>query len=396
MGDGHLKPEARNPKPETRNLKPEARNPKPETRNLKPATRQELRYSYQQVFIASDLARRRLPMIRAHSTQEGPLVWLTACAHGDEVGGIAVIHEVFRRLRKNPLLRGAVHAFPLMNPFAFELGTRHFPLGNEDLNRCFPGSATGSLASRIAWRVFESIRSSAPTVVLDLHNDWTNSIPYSIVDPPPPQATGREAYQRCQELAPKLGLVVVVERADAEDALGWQQTLSASLIARGIPALTIELGEARVINEANVEVGVSVVFNLLEELEMLGPRPKPFQHPSTALFGRRLLYYSDQPCPSSSGLVRFHVRPGEAVRKGRVLARTFNAFGKMLERLRAPQDGIVLGHSDSSVALPGIPILGFAIPHLEPATQEQAESRVELVEEAVPASELPVDPVDGP
>ena len=54
-------------------------------------------------------------------------------------------------------------------------------------------------------------------------------------------------------------------------------------------------------------------------------------------------------------------KPGDTVKKGQPIARVYNAFGKRQETLLAAADCIVLGHSDSSVAFPGLPIIAFAV-----------------------------------
>ncbi len=234
--------------------------------------RQKFHYSFLKILSGSDLSRRRLPYMQAESSRRGPSVWLTACAHGDEVGGVVVVQEVFKRLRKRPLIKGTLQAFPLMNPMGFEIGTRNVSLSGEDLNRCFPGSPSGTLAERIADKIFGSIVETKPAVVLDLHNDWTRSIPYTLLDPP--LATEHnEVKQRSIVFAGTTGFPVVSE----QDAL--RKTLSHSLVQRGIPALTIELGESYVVNEKNVEFGVQSVFNVLSNLGMVTGDSDPFRYP---------------------------------------------------------------------------------------------------------------------
>ena len=83
------------------------------------------------------------------------------------------------------MLEGELRAFPLMNPLGFDAGARHVTISEEDLNRSFPGNPQGTLAERIADIIFRSIEQTAPLIVLDLHNDWIRSIPYTVLDPPP-------------------------------------------------------------------------------------------------------------------------------------------------------------------------------------------------------------------
>ena len=93
----------------------------------------------------SDIVQRRIPVLTLDSKVPGPVVWMTACIHGDEVGGTAIVHEVMESLRHGVLQTGAVHAFPLINSMGFENVSRYINADREDLNRCFPGSATGTM-----------------------------------------------------------------------------------------------------------------------------------------------------------------------------------------------------------------------------------------------------------
>ncbi len=300
-------------------------------------SRTRFHYSFLKILSGSDLSRRRLPYMQAESPRRGPLVWLAACSHGDEVGGVVVVQEVFKRLRKQPMLQGSVRAFPLMNPLGFEAGMRHVSFSEEDLNRSFPGNPSGTLAERIADRIFGTIVETQPTVVLDLHNDWIRSIPYTLLDPPAGVVIG-EVERRTAELAVTTGFLVVSE----QDTL--RKTLSHSLVQHGIAALTVELGESYVVNEKNVEFGVQSVFNVLSDLGMVTRDSDHFLFPMPDEVNAKPLRYSNQPISSTSGILRFLVGVGTLVRAGQPVAKVFNAFGRRQETLLASDDGIVLGH----------------------------------------------------
>lgn len=115
----------------------------------------KFKYSFSPILTGSDLSRRRLALMEAKSENPGPVIWFTAAVHGDEVGGIVIIQEIFKKLKKGPLLKGLLYAFPLMNPIGFESATRNIPVSEEDLNRAFPGNPSGSLAERIADTIFK-------------------------------------------------------------------------------------------------------------------------------------------------------------------------------------------------------------------------------------------------
>jgi predicted deacylase len=302
------------------------------------------------ILSGSELSRRRLPYMRMTAPRPGPTIWLTGCSHGDEVGGIVVIQEVFRRLRRQPLRRGSVHAFPLMNPFGFEAAVRHLTFSEEDLNRAFPGNATGTLAERLAERIFTTIAASRPAAVIDLHNDWIRSIPYAVLDAPPAKDR-KGAYRRSHVLATRSGLPAVVETNPL------RRTLSHALIEHGIPALTLELGESHVVNETNVTLGMRSVFNQLAALHMLDSEEEELRLPLANDVPRKVLEYSQLPLSSSNGIIRFLVRPAEVVAAGQPVARITNSFGSLVEKLSAPGRAVVLGLADSSVAYPGAPVM---------------------------------------
>jgi predicted deacylase len=55
-------------------------------------------------------------------------------------------------------------------------------------------------------------------------------------------------------------------------------------------------------------------------------------------------------------------KPGDVVKAGQRLAKNVNAFGKHQETITAIEDAIVLGHTDSSAAFPGMPVMAFGVP----------------------------------
>lgn len=317
---------------------------------VKKNSSQKIKFSFLNILTGSDLSRRRLPFMSAKSVNPGPVVWLTGCGHGDEVGGIVVIQEIFKRIRKKPLKKGSLFAFPLMNPIGFETSSRNITPSKEDLNRSFPGNKNGSLAERIADRIFSTIIDTNPSLVLDLHNDWLKSIPYTIIDIRPKQVN-QELHAQIEKYGKISGFLLLSETEEVA------HSLSHSLIAKNIPALTMELGESYVVNEKNIEYGVHSIMGILSEMEMVEKISEPFQHPFPEPFRGKILKYSDMPLSSTSGIIRFLVKPGEHVKKGQAIARISNAFGKLQETIIAPEECVVIGHSESAVAFPGMQII---------------------------------------
>ncbi|MFH2130868.1 MAG: succinylglutamate desuccinylase/aspartoacylase family protein [bacterium] len=314
----------------------------------------KIRQSLIKILTGSDLSRRRLPFMSISSPVPGPVVWLTACTHGDEVGGLVVIQEIFKLLQRR-LVKGVVNAFPLMNPIGFETISRNITFSREDLNRSFPGNAEGTLGERIAYQIFSKIIQTAPTFLLDLHNDWKRSVPYVLLDRKSEAISGT-AYDFSRRICQKTGFYVV------EDTQEIRSSLTHNLIQQGIPAVTFELGESYVVNEKIIEYGVNSILQVLSDCQMVDLTFPPENYPLHDRYqSDQVLRYSDKPFCTRSGILRFLAKPGQMVNEGQPLAKIYNAFGKLQETLTAVNRGIVLGSSDSAVAFPGMSPMVFGI-----------------------------------
>ncbi|HUH25460.1 MAG TPA: succinylglutamate desuccinylase/aspartoacylase family protein, partial [Flavobacterium sp.] len=95
----------------------------------------------------------KVPVIVSRSIYDGPTVLLSAGLHGDELTGIEIVRQMIRRGINYPAC-GTIICIPLINVFGFVNQERDFPDGR-DLNRVFPGSANGSLASRFAYHLMQ-------------------------------------------------------------------------------------------------------------------------------------------------------------------------------------------------------------------------------------------------
>ena len=107
-----------------------------------------------------------LPVHVLHGERTGPAFFISGCVHGDEIQGV----EIIRRILVHPALQdmaGTLLAVPIVNSFGFLNHTRYMP-DRRDLNRCFPGSDRGSLASLVADLFFREVVSRCSYGV-DLH-----------------------------------------------------------------------------------------------------------------------------------------------------------------------------------------------------------------------------------
>ncbi|MEL7223228.1 MAG: succinylglutamate desuccinylase/aspartoacylase family protein, partial [Bacteroidota bacterium] len=90
--------------------------------------------------------------ISAHvyrAKKPGPCMLLIGGLHGDEINGIEIVRRSIQDQLFDGLQKGAVIAIPVLNVYGFINFSREVPDG-KDVNRSFPGTSSGSLASRVA------------------------------------------------------------------------------------------------------------------------------------------------------------------------------------------------------------------------------------------------------
>lgn len=100
--------------------------------------------------------------------EQSPRMLITAGIHGDEgPWGAWAICKLLERIT-DVELRGSIRIIPVTNPLAMQADKRNAPVDQLDLNRAFPGSATGSYTERVAHTIVEH---ALPDVdyVIDLH-----------------------------------------------------------------------------------------------------------------------------------------------------------------------------------------------------------------------------------
>lgn len=312
----------------------------------------KIKHSFLHILTGVDLADRRLPVMIADSEIPGPTVWITACMHGEEVGGIALVHDTFLYLKNKGMICGKVCAFPLLNPWGFESMTRNVYPTHEDLNRSFPGSAKGSLAQRIAKKVLYSIVKSKPELVIDLHHDWVQSVPYALLDHPNPDYK-HNSWEVTKDNLKHCDMLQIM------DSVPIKGSLTHTLLLQGIPAITLELGESYRINENQIRTGLNTVLKILHHYGIVESSNEDQQVEIHESCKNKLLEYIWGPVANNAGIIRYLVVPGQVVNKDQAIAEIFNSVGNKLSILYAPAHAVVLGYRDYAMVVPGMQVIAF-------------------------------------
>jgi predicted deacylase len=268
-----------------------------------------------------------LPLIVVHGSRPGPRLWLSGAVHGDELNGVEIIRQVLDRI-SDPLPRGTLLAVPIVNVFGFIGQSRYLP-DRRDLNRSFPGSPKGSLASRIAHLFLTEIVSRC-THGLDLHTasqDKSNL----------PQVRGNLDDPETLRCARAFGAPVMAHSSVRNGSL------RAAAARRGIPVLVYEGGEPQRFNQGAIAVGVKGVLGVMRELGMIARKSASRRPPSM------VVRESSWIRARKGGLLRLESNEGDLVGERQRIGTISDPFGSESLTLRAPFRGIIIGQTNNPV-----------------------------------------------
>lgn len=292
-------------------------------RRVKPATRQQVQLPAGRLPSGTELS---LAIEVLHGADQGPVLWLSGAIHGDEIVGVEIIRRVLERLDARRL-SGTIIAVPVVNVFGFVTGSRYLP-DHRDLNRSFPGSVRGPLASRLA-RLFVDQVVTVSDIGIDFHagsDDRTNL----------PQVRGNMDHAETARLGLAFGAPLVVHSKTIKG------TLRDLAVKRGKTILLFEGGEPRRFSEQAVEVGVAGTLRSLEALGMGGAIGGIPEEPATAPTVSRSTTWVRA---SRGGIFRLETELGSYVTKGGRIGMIADPSGRGGSEVRARSTGVVMGHS---------------------------------------------------
>lgn len=291
-----------------------------------------------------------MPVHVVHGKRSGPVLFLSATLHGDELNGIEIARRVVahKGLRR---LRGTLLVVPVVNVLGILQKSRYLP-DRRDLNRSFPGSPTGSLAARLAYS-FRTEIVERSTHGIDLHTG-------AVYRENLPQVRGDLEVEAVREMAHAFGTPVILN----SDLL--EGSLRAAASDLGIPVLVYETGEALRFDEVGIRAGVTGVLGVMRHLGMLPARARqreadPPAIASTSTWARAPI----------AGVVRTLVPLGARVTGGQTLAVIGSPLGNDEVELAAPYTGIVIGRANIPLAYEGEALFHIA---RVPSPDEVAEA----------------------
>lgn len=277
---------------------------------------------------------------------EGPHLTVIAGVHGTEYTSIAAARELAATVAPSEL-RGRLTVVPVVNLPAFWARSPFVvPLDGKNLNRSFPGDATGTAAERIAAAVTERfIRDS--DYLIDLHaGDLPEALePFALWDESPVE-------EQARALAVAYGLGHVVRQPSANRTVGGSTSAVAADL--GIPAITAESGQCGVLDRPSVERHLRGLRNVLRHLGMVDGTPEqlpaPVEHHSWLWLTTEI-----------EGWWEPAVGTGDDVPAGALLGTVAPVLGGEPTEIRAPEAGVPLFITSSPAVVAGGLLMGLAL-----------------------------------
>jgi predicted deacylase len=320
---------------------------------IKPGERVSISLPVADLYTATSLS---MPVKVISGRKDGPVMFVSAAIHGDELNGV----EVIRRLLKRKVLRslhGTLIAIPIVNVHGFLDQSRYLP-DRRDLNRSFPGSAKGSIAARLA-NLFATQIVAKADYGIDLHTGAINRTNL-------PQLRANLNDAKTLDIARAFGVPVIIN-SDILDG-----SLRGYAAERSLPVLIYEAGEALRFDEVAIRGGIRGILNVMRHIGML-PKSKTVKQ-ITPVIAKSTTWVR----APASGIINARVQLGGSVTQGQVMATVSDPLGDEEQNVIAPFDGIVIGRSELPLAHEG-----DALVHVAAFKNVAvAESRVETFADA--------------
>lgn len=297
---------------------------------IRPGTSHTLNFNMARLYTSTVVD---IPVIIHRAKRPGPIVLLTGGVHGDEFNGVEVVRQLISKKVVRPK-KGMIISIPVINVFGFLNSQREFPDGR-DLNRVFPGTKNGSLASRFAYQVTKGILPHVD-LVMDFHTGGAQrfNAPQLRVDP--------------MELK-SLELAHIFHPPFLIHSKNISKTFRETCSKMGKKYLLFEGGKSQesdknvILSAVNGAIRVFHHLGMLQDESLVQPDEKP----------THIIKHSKWVRAKYSGLLHPRVTIGKRVEKGEMIASITDPYGTMRHKVNSPNDGFVININHSPLVYQG-------------------------------------------
>jgi len=304
----------------------------------------------------------RIPVCLIRGKHSGQYVTMLSGIHGDEIEGPLTLQGMAQQLDADDI-QGCLVLLPSINLPGLQAGTRGSPLDSRDLDRCFPGNATGSISDRVAFEIFERFIRPADLVV-DLRSGgsalrFALSAAVRFAGNQPEPAHRLADYGHSKALAQSQARQQASEAAmiafGAPNSVRFpfsapNSCLQAAAEAASVAYLQTELGGGGGTSTDTLAAAQTGCYNLLRHTQLL--------QGDIELRATRMLEVPDASFylhATRRGMLQPHARLGQELHRGDPLLSMINLedSGAIPHVMRVPRNGVLLALRDQGATEPG-------------------------------------------
>jgi predicted deacylase len=290
------------------------------------------------------------PIYAYRGYEEGPVLGLMAGMHGDEINGMEIVRKILE-LGLNKVKRGTVICLPIVNVYGFLNYSRDVPDG-KDVNRSFPGSKNGSLASRVAFHLMQDVIPFID-VGIDYHTGGGHRTNY-------PQV-------RCVMKDPENVILANAFNAPFTIDSPYRQNSLRQAAARLHKRIIVfEGGESMRFDDHAIDTGISGTMRLMKHLDMVDHAPEVKEV-------NRVIWHSSWVRARQAGLFHTHCTAGQVVEKGQEVGTITDPFGEFKEKIKAPATGFIVGLNNNPVMNAGDALMHIGVDNMCKLSQDDED-----------------------
>lgn len=298
--------------------------------SIAPGQRKKINFNTARLYTATKV---EVPVIVERSKKPGPVVLITGGIHGNEINGVEIVRQLIAQKANRPK-RGTIICIPVVNIFGFLNLKREFPDGR-DLNRMFPGSRSGALASRFAYHFVNDILPAAD-YCLDFHTG------------------GASRFNAAQIRIDKKD-TINLELAKAFNAPFTVFSKTRKKSYRAVcsklekPILLFEGGKSKDNNRDIARIGVEGTLRFLSHLNMLSTKLVAPEKPQDTQF----IHTTKWLRAKYSGLLHIKIPIGNYVERGDHIGIITDPYGSFSHKVKARFNGYVINVNESPIVYQG-------------------------------------------
>ena len=277
-----------------------------------------------------------IPVYVFNGDELGPTVLLQGGLHGDEVNSVELVRRMLIDKSYN-IKRGCVIVVPLLNIFGFLNLSR--TMHGKDVNRSFPGTKNGSLASRMAHYLMKELIQNIDFAI-DFHTGGAQRSNY-------PQIRFTPEDERAEILATLFNAPIMFGSKLIPKSFRNQ------CFKNNIPVIVYEGGESLRLNENAIQQGINGTLRVLKHFNMIDNTIVIPENTSVRIYKRKWIR------AKVAGLFNTAIKNGEKVKKGQVLGHIMDTYGATNFAVKAPKDGYIIAKNNFPIINMGEALFHF-------------------------------------